>query len=222
VSAGAIDRRVLLERIPAPLRRWADRLAWHKRLLAAALLALAVASALSVLAPKPPATVAVLAAARDLPAGTMLTSADLRHVHLAPSAVPAGTIGAADLVVRVHAGPVRRGEPLTDVRLVGRALVASLGAGTVATPVRIADPAAARLLEPGDVIDVLAASTRAGGAGLAERVATGVRVLAVPSPSDAAVSLDDGALVVLATTPSTAAVLARAAVVGRLSVTIDP
>ena len=79
-----------------------------------------------------------------------------------------------------------------------------------------------QFLEPerhGDVVDVLASSDHAAAA-TAPVLATGVRVLAVPNAADAVSGLDDGALVVVATTPSTAAVLARAAVSARLSVVI--
>jgi Flp pilus assembly protein CpaB len=210
------------DRLPEPVRRAMRAAAWHRRLVAGALTAIAVASALSALAPAPPRVIAVLTAASDLPAGVTLTNADLRTVELPARVLPQGVLRGSETVVgRVLAAPMRRGEPLTDVRLVGAALVGSLGgAGEVATPVRIADPAVARLLQPGDVVDVLAASTRPGGSAAAAVVAAGVRVLAVPNPSSAGAGMDDGALVVLATAPTTAAVLARAAVTARLSVTI--
>jgi multisubunit Na+/H+ antiporter MnhG subunit len=116
---------------------------------------------------------------------------------------------------------MRRGEPLTDVRLVGPALLGSLARdGLVAAPVRIADAGASRLLKPGDIVDVLAANDRDTRAS-APVLAHGVRVITVPAAEDAAGGLDSGALVVLATTPATAALLARAAVTARLSVTIS-
>ncbi len=52
---------------------------------------------------------------------------------------------------------MRAGETITDVRLVGPALLAGYGDQLVAAPVRIADAGSAALLQPGDVIDVLAA-----------------------------------------------------------------
>jgi Flp pilus assembly protein CpaB len=60
---------------------------------------------------------------------------------------------------RLVAGPVRRGEPLTDVRLLGPSLLAAVARGpdVVAVPVRFADAGAAALLRPGDRVDVLAA-----------------------------------------------------------------
>ncbi len=196
----------------ADLRKAAAR---HRRLLAAGLAAAAVAAGLSVLAPAPPTTVAVLAAARDLVAGTVVTEADLMSVGLPAAVVPAGVLtDAATVIGRLLAGPVRRGEPLTDVRVIGSALLERADAGTVATPVRLADPAAAGLLRAGDRVDVLSASVDTPTALV---IAADVEVLAVPA---AVTDSGEGALVVVATSPAVAARLAAAAVTGRLSVTV--
>ncbi|WP_369696775.1 hypothetical protein [Streptomyces sp. XD-27] len=95
----------------------------------------------------------------------------------------------------------------------------------VAAPVRIADAAAARLLRPGDRVDVLAAA-----GSKATVIARGARVAKVPgSPRSAAgeVTLDDeatggsdGALVVLTVPRTTATALAGASVTSRLAVTL--
>ncbi|WP_433476975.1 SAF domain-containing protein [Spirillospora sp. CA-142024] len=132
------------------------RLARLRRPLAALFAAAAAGLALLALRPGPPPSVRVLGAARDLPAGTALAPSDLRYLELPAAAVPSGALrsGAAG---RVVAGPMRRGEPLTDARVVGDGLLRGYGPGTVATPVRIADADAVRLLHPGDHIDVLTA-----------------------------------------------------------------
>lgn len=202
------DPRLLLAGLPRTVRR-------HRALLAAGLAAAAVATALPTLAPAPAATVTVLAAARELRPGSPLSAGDLRQVGLPRGTVPAGALTDETAVVgRLLTGPVRRGEPLTDVRLVGAGLVPR-DAGLVAAPVRLADPAAVALLHAGDRVDVLATPT---GAPVAEAttVATGVQVLAVPPAGDAA----DGALVVVAALPAVAARLAAAAVSSRLSITV--
>jgi pilus assembly protein CpaB len=214
-----------LDRLPEPVRRVVAIITWHQRLVVAGLVAIAVASALSTLAPAAPRVVRVLAAAADLPAGTTLTRDELHLVGLPPTALPAGALRtSAAAVGRVLAAPMRRDEPLTDVRLVGSALIATLAPDEVATPVRIADPGVTRLLHPGDVVDVLAARTDATSpvASSAEVVATDVRVLAVPAPTTDASGADDGALIVLAMPQSSAARLAAAAVADRLTVTIHP
>jgi pilus assembly protein CpaB len=190
----------------------------HRALLAAGLLAAAVATALPVVAPTPAPTVEVVAAARDLGPGSPLTAGDLRLVTLTRSSAPTGVLTVTSAAVgRSVAGPVRRGEALTDVRLVGSGLLAR-GRGLVAAPVRLADPATAGLLHAGDHVDVLATPTDASTATHdAELVAAGLQVLAVPQPGQVD---PDGALVVLAATPETAARLAGAAVGSRLSVTV--
>ncbi len=204
-------------------------LARRRRLLAAGLLAGSAACAISALSPPPPPSAQVAAAERDLSGGTTISAADVRIVRVPPESVPAGAItDAAQVTGRVLAVPVRAGETITDVRLVGSALLAGYGDQLVAAPVRIADAGSAALLQPGDVIDVLAADgvgatdgeTMAGAARL---VASDVRVVTVPRDDESALpggDLGGGALVVLATTSQTAARLAAAAVTSRLSVTI--
>jgi Flp pilus assembly protein CpaB len=183
----------------------------HRALLAAGLTAAAVATALPVLAPSPPDTTSVVAAGHDLVPGQVLTADDLRTVSL-PKAPDGAITDLSALVGRSVAGPVRRGEPLTDVRLLGAGLVQ--GADLVAAQVRLADPAGAALLHAGDRVDVLSVPTD-GSAETARTVASGLSVLSVPTADDG-----DGALVVLATTPEVAARLAAAAVGSRLSVTV--
>lgn len=170
------------------------------------------------------------AAAHDLSGGTTITADDVRTVTVPPESVPAGAItDVQELTGRVLAVPVRAGETITDVRLVGPALLAGYGERLVAAPVRIADAGSAALLRPGDVIDVLAADAAVETsdetvASEARLVASGVRVVAVPRDDGSALSAGDfgaGALVVLATTSQTAARLASAAVTARLSLTIN-
>lgn len=191
----------------------------HRAVLAGLLTAGAVVTALPVIAPAPPAAVRVLAAARDLAPGRPLTAEDLTTVSVPQALAPTGALDdPAGAVGRALTGTVRRGELLTDVRLLGSGLLQ--GRGLVAAPVRLADTATAALLHAGDRVDVLAASTSGEQATTsAVTVAANVQVLAVPGVGD---TDDDGGLVVLATTPATAARLAAAAVGSRLSVTVLP
>jgi Flp pilus assembly protein CpaB len=85
----------------------------------------------------------------------------------------------------------------------------------VAVPIRLADAAVARLLRPGDHVDVL--SARADAPTPARAIASGVPVIAVPKPDP---DTDEGALIVVRATRAQAATLARAATDSRLSVTI--
>ncbi|MFD5075806.1 hypothetical protein [Streptomyces sp. NPDC058371] len=82
----------------------------------------------------------------------------------------------------------------------------------VTAPVRIADGATVRLLQPGDRVDVVAADN--GGA--ARVVAAGVRVTDVPDVG----ATETGALVVLSVPRSAAAQLAGAGATSRLAVTL--
>ena len=197
----------------------------RRRLLSAGLMAGSMAFAISALAPAAPPTVTVLAAAHDLEGGAAVEASDLRAVTLPAGAVPDGVASdAARLLGRVLAAPVRAGEPITDVRLIGASLLAGSGHRMVAAPVRMADAESARLLRPGDAIDVLATElTAETGASGARLVAAGVRVVVVPDAGESSLGgtgFGEGALVVLATTSETAARLASAAVTSRLSLTI--
>jgi pilus assembly protein CpaB len=192
----------------------------HRGLLAGGLAAGAVAAALGVLAPSTPPGVVVLRAAHDLSAGTPLSAADVVRAELPPGAAPDGVVrDPAAVLGRLLAAPVRRGEPLTDVRLAGAGLLGSSDDDLLAVPVRLADAATAALLHAGDRVDVLAAATVAGAPAQAQVVVEGAQVLAVPA---SAADSGDGALVVLAADAQVARRLAAAAVSGRLSVALRP
>jgi Flp pilus assembly protein CpaB len=161
-------------RLLKPVRRAVLR---RRRLLAAALTAVAVGSGIHAAAAPPPTRVAVLVAARDLPAGTVLHASDLARAGLPPDAVPAGLEGRP--AGRTLAAPLRRGEPVTDVRLVGPALAEGYP-GRTATPVRLPDAGMVGLLRVGDQIDLVAADPQGSGARV---VARDVPVLALGGAS---------------------------------------
>lgn len=139
-------------------------LARHRRLLSAGLLAAGVAAALQALAPAPDPTALVWTAARDLPAGHLLEAGDLAATPWPRAIVP--TAALAPRPGTTLASPLRRGEPLTDARLLGPGLLREQPPGTLAAPVRLADPSVADLLRPGDRIDLVA------GAPLGEQLVT--------------------------------------------------
>lgn len=188
-------------------RRW---------LVASGLVAGAVAVALPTLAPPPVPVIDVLAAAHDLSAGSVLLAEDLVTRAVPEGVVPDGVLLREAAVGRVLAGAVRSGETLTDVRLVGPALLAGADEDLVGVPVRLADPAATQLLRVGDRVDVLAASIDPDAPPTATVVAASVLVLAVPARSAEL----DGALVLVAAPAQTAARLAAAEVSSRLSVLV--
>jgi Flp pilus assembly protein CpaB len=200
------------------MRRLRRTILARRRTWAAVCAALAVAAALQANAAHPPARTMVLTAARDLPGGVVMTAADLRRTAFEPDSVPAGTVGsAAGILGRTTAGPLRAGEPLTDVRLVTTSLLEGYP-GLVAVPVRIGDAGAVRLLRVGDRIDVLAADPqRRSPAALVE---DDVPVLAIPRPDDATPGMSNGALLVVGVSDSAARTLAQASVSSVLSIVL--
>lgn len=207
-----------------PLRR---KRPGPRRWLAAGCLAGAATAALHVLAPDPAAgRVAVLVAARDLPAGAAITPGDLRRALRPVADVPAAASRAGVQVDgQVLSAALARGEVLSAARLVGPGLLRGRPLSDVAAPVRLADAQAAALLRPGERVDVLAAVE--GGAS-ARTVARGATVLAAPPAGSSsgggllggADDAGSGGLVVLAVSATTAADLAQAAAQGVLSVVI--
>jgi Flp pilus assembly protein CpaB len=170
----------------------------RRRPLAALCAGVAVLAGLQAARPDPAATVPVTVAARDLPSGTVLTRGDLVVRRFPSDVAPVGSDARA--VGRTLAAPVRRGEPVTDVRLVAGGLASSYP-DRVVLPVRIADADAVALLQVGDHIDLLAADPRRGTASYA---ALDVPVLALPAPgsSDDRSSGLTGRLVVVAALPA--------------------
>ncbi|GAA4225306.1 SAF domain-containing protein [Actinomadura meridiana] len=192
-----------------------------RRPLAALFAAAAVGLALLALHPAAPPTIPILTAAHDLPAGTTLTPSDLRRVGLPPASVPSGVLR-SNATGRVLAGPMRQGEPLTDARIVGAALLRGYGPDTVATPVRMSDADAVRLLHPGDHIDVLTTTSPTPldapqPESHTRLVVSSVPVLAVPSPNEN--RPQEGALVILATDRTQSAALAGAGAPLTLTIT---
>jgi Flp pilus assembly protein CpaB len=197
-------------------RRLRRALLVRRRPLAAVVAALAALVGLQAMSPPDAPTHGVLTAARDLPGGTVVTRADLAWTDFAPDTAPDGAVEAvADALGRTTTGPVRAGEPLTDVRLVGGALLDGYP-GRVAAPVRIGDAGAVGLLHIGDKVDVVAADPQ--GARDAVVVAAGAPVVALPQAGETA--LASGGLVVLAVTDDTARALAAASVSAYLSVVL--
>jgi pilus assembly protein CpaB len=206
--------RATLSTITSTYRRTFLR---HRRGVAALLAGAAVLLALRVVAPDPPPSTVAVVAARDLPAGTRLTSDDVREVRVAQSLMPAsGALAESSALGRVVAAPLRAGEVVTDQSVVGESLVAGYPSGTVATAIRLPDVDIAALLRTGDHIDVYAAVAEVGQP--ADLVAADLAVIAVPQP--AAATRQQGAVIVLAATPDQAARLAGASATGALAVAI--
>lgn len=157
------------------LRRWwRVQVLARRRTLAFLCAAAATAAALLALQPQGPTTRTVPVAARDLPAGTVLTPGDLTTADLPTALVPAGMPD--DPSGRTLASPLRSGEPVTDVRLATPDLMEG-HPGMVGVLVRLPDPAVVALLRPGDEVDLLATDPTGGRTRM---VAEDARVLALP------------------------------------------
>ncbi|WP_028643235.1 SAF domain-containing protein [Nocardioides sp. URHA0020] len=195
------------DRLTATRRSLRRAVLARRRLLAALLTAIAVAVGLHATMAPPPATVRVLVASHDLPAGAVIGADDVRRVGFAPGSVPEGL--ARDPAGRTLAGPLRAGEPLTDVRLVGPALIDGYP-GLVAVPIRLPDAGMAGLLRVGDRIDLVSADPQGRAA---EIVAVGVPVLALPdTPTEVGAAGLSGRLVVVGVAPREVARIADASV----------
>jgi len=157
--------------------RFAGWLSRNRRLAAALLLCAAAAIAVQQLTPAPISTATALAAARDLPAGTAVTEADLAPVQVPPGMVADGFLregGAA--TGKQLAAPLRKGQLLTDAQLLGPGLLAGTPPGSAAVPLRMADASSIQLVSPGQLINVVLTSAN----GFDHQVPSEVLASAVP------------------------------------------
>jgi Flp pilus assembly protein CpaB len=151
----------------------------------------------------------VVVAARDLRPGTALTPDDVRIEKRLAATVPDGSQASLGAVVGATlAGPTRRGEVLTDVRLLGSrlaeaALGPKAGPGARIVPLHLADSALTDLVRVGDVVDVLAApatDSQATEQAVSRVVATDAVVVLVSARQK--VQASDGDRVVLVALPA--------------------
>lgn len=178
---------------------------WHRRSLAALAAGLAVLCGLMAVRPALPESSVVVAAARDLPGGTTLAEADLVEVSLPAGTVPAGAATEASGVVgRTINGPLARLSVVTEASVAQGQSLARRGMVVAALP--LTDAALAGLVSPGSRIDII--GPKAGSAGV---LATDVRVVATPGPSDQGMLASDRRVLLVEVTPAVAAQLAAAA-----------
>jgi Flp pilus assembly protein CpaB len=160
----------------------------------------------------------VVVATHDLTPGTALHSDDIHLEKRSTTTLPDGA--QADLAAVIGstlAGPTRRGEVLTDVRLLGTRLAESTaGPGARIVPLHLADGALIDLVRIGDVVDVLAApSTEAhpGTPATSKVVATDAIVVLVSAKQK--VQAADGGRVVLVALPARVANTVAGSVLGQ-------
>ena len=208
----------LLTRIRQLLRPDVTRTMLARRVAAAGLVILAGIAALR---PDPGDRRSdVVVAAHDLGPGLALSAADVKLEKHSATALPDGaqtTIEA--LVGATLAGPARRGEVLTDARVLGSRLTGlTAGPDARVVPLHLADAAVLDFIRPGDVVDVMGAAD-AGTDANPTLVASDAIVVLV-SPKQKAVGAGDDRVVLVAL-PSTAAhTLAAATLVQTVTLTI--
>lgn len=136
------------------------RLVLVRRLAAAVLAGLALVLAL---APRSdPTGVPVAVAVAELAAGSTVRAADLVVREWPADLVPAGALrDPASAAGRILVGAAHRGEPITDIRLVGAGASTGTGPDDSAVPIRLADAGVAALLVPGSRVDVVTVGGRA-------------------------------------------------------------
>lgn len=208
----------LLNRFSRALRPDFARTVLARRIAAAALVVLAGIAALR---PDPgDARTDVLVAARDLSPGITLTADDVRVESRSAATLPDGYQHVvADLIGSTLAGPARRGEVLTDVRVLGSRLAAlTAGPDARVVPLHLADAAVLDLIRPGDVVDVLGAVSAEADA-QPRMVAAGAIVVLV-SPKPKGVGSSDDRVVLVALPASAATALAGATLVQTVTLTI--
>lgn len=173
-------------RIADRLRPDWSRTAAARRVAAGALVILAAVAALR---PDPAhERTDIVVAARDLAPGAALGADDVRIETRSGTAVPDGAqTDLAAVLGATLAGPARRGEALTDVRLLGPRLAESAaGPNARIVPLHLDDTALLDLIRPGDVVDVLGSGPDNGVGAEAQPavVATdAVVVLVSPKPT---------------------------------------
>lgn len=160
----------------------------------------------------------VVVVTHDISPGTALTTDDIAVESRPAATVPDGASADLDKVLGATlAGPARRAEVLTDVRLLGNRLTeATAGPDARIVPIRPVDSALIDLVRAGDVVDVVATSDNDPQAA-ASTLATGGIVVLV---SDNRKGTADDRVVLVALPAVAANAVAGAALAGKLTLTL--
>lgn len=208
----------LLNRLSRTLRPDFTRTVLARRIAAAVLVVLA---AIAALRPDPgDARTDVVVAAHDLSPGITLTADDVKTESRSAATLPDGTRhAAADVVGATLAGPARRGEILTDVRVLGSRLTGlTAGPDARVVPLHLTDAAVLDLIRPGDVVDVLGALSSEPDA--EPRLVAAGAIVVLVSPRPKGVGAGDDRVVLVALPASAATALAGATLVQTVTLTI--
>jgi len=208
----------LLNRVSRALRPDFARTVLARRITAGLLVLLAGVAAVR---PDPAgAQREVVVAARDLSPGVALGAADVAVQKRPVATLPDGAQTGLDRILGATlAGPSRRGEVLTDARVLGSRLTGlSAGPDARVVPLHLSDSAVLDVIRTGDVVDVLGAPAAAGDARPRVVASNAVVVLVSAAPSTVGASNDRVVLVALPAPAATA--LAGATLVDAVTLTI--
>lgn len=172
--------------------------------MAAAVAVLALYSALN---PSSDTGTSVVAMAREVAPGALISEGDLEIRSVPPDLVPERAVtDPGDAVGRAASGGLTRGSLLTEASLVVPR--ADAVPGTVIAPVKVRDADVVALLRPGDRIDLLAQDLD----GKAQTVAEDAVIVSLPQPTSSGGFADAGSspsLVLIRVPESTASKIAE-------------
>jgi len=208
--------------LPTRVSQWL-RPDWSRTVLARRVAAggLVMLAGVTALRPDPAGDRApVVVAARDLSPGAELTADDLRiETRLLPTIPDGSQSDIGPVVGSTLAGPTRRGEVLTDVRLLGRRLAESAaGPDARIVPLHPVDGALIDLLRSGDVVDVVAASD--SGSASSPRVVATDAIVVLVSAKQKAQSATGDRVVLVALPAALANAVAEAALIQSVTLTL--
>lgn len=183
----------------------------HRRMLAAAFTGLAVLTALGAVRQAPDG-LPVLVAAHDLTSGQVIRGGDVHTIVVPPGAQASRALDREAAVGSRVAGPMRKGETLTDYRVLRGDSLAPYGAHAVLTSVRIDETEGLTGVQVGSRVDIVAVDPNGEASALV--VARGVEVVILPNASGDSRSTTLG----IVTTEKVALALASAALESRFSV----
>ncbi|AKK29217.1 SAF domain-containing protein [Mycobacterium sp. EPa45] len=208
--------------LPSRIRQWLrpdfTRTVAARRVAAGVLVVLAGIAALR---PDPDThRTDVVVAAHDLSPGLALSSDDVKLEKRSAATIPDGARTTVDDVAGATlAGPARRGEVLTDARLLGSRLTGlSAGPDARVVPLHLADTAVLDVIRPGDVVDIMGAAD--GGGDARPMLAATNAVVVMVSPKQKAAGAGDDRVVLVALPAAGAHALAAATLVQTVTLTI--
>jgi pilus assembly protein CpaB len=161
----------------------------------------------------------VMVATHELNPGSQLHPSDVQQRQWPSELVPAMALrDMSELDGKVLAGAASTGEPLTTLRLAGPELARQVVGGSDATsvPIRLGDADVARLLAPGQRVDVITVGERVNQPTV---LAVGATVLAVLPPEPKS-GTEKGRVVLVAVPRSVATKLAAATLSQEVTVTL--